>query len=101
MEKLVFGADHPALVAGRVRTIESPGGCGALRLGAELIKAASPDSVVYVSSPTWANHIPLMSGCGLKLERYPYFDADTGGVKFDAMMTALDRLPSRAVVLLH
>jgi aspartate aminotransferase len=101
MEKLVFGADHPALTGGRVRTIQAPGGCGALRLGAELIRAASPDSVVHVSTPTWANHIPLLSGCGLKLERYPYFDPATGGVNFSAMVAALERLPARSVVLLH
>jgi aspartate aminotransferase len=101
MERLVLGSEHPALTSGRVRTIEAPGGCGALRLGAELIKAASPDSVVHVSTPTWANHIPLVSGCGLKLERYPYFDAATGGIKFEAMLGTLDKLPPRAVVLLH
>lgn len=101
MEKLVFGADHPALTGGRVRTIQAPGGCGALRLGAELIRAASPDSVVHISTPTWANHIPLLSGCGLKLERYPYFDPATGGVNFSAMTGALERLPPRSVVLLH
>ncbi len=101
MERLVFGADHPALTGGRVRTIQAPGGCGALRLGAELIRAASPDSVVHVSTPTWANHIPLLSGCGLKLERYPYFDPATGGVNFSAMLASLQRLPARSVVLLH
>jgi aspartate/tyrosine/aromatic aminotransferase len=101
MERLVFGTEHPALTGGRVRTIQAPGGCGSLRLGAELIKAASPDSVVHVSTPTWANHIPLMSGCGLKLERYPYFDPATGGVNFDAMLAALEKLPARSVVLLH
>jgi aspartate aminotransferase len=101
MERLVFGADHAALKGGRVRTIQAPGGCGALRLGAELIRAASPDSVVHVSTPTWANHIPLLSGCGLKLERYPYFDPGTGGVNFGAMVSTLERLPARSVVLLH
>jgi aspartate aminotransferase len=101
LERLVFGADHPALTGGRVRTIQAPGGCGALRLGAELIRAASPDSVVHVSTPTWANHIPLLSGCGLKLERYPYFDPATGGVNFAAMLSVLERLPARSVVLLH
>jgi aspartate aminotransferase len=101
MEKLVFGADHPALTSGRLSTIQAPGGCGSLRLGAELIRAASPDSVVHVSTPTWANHIPLLSGCGLKLERYPYFDPSTGGVNFDAMLGTLDKLPARSVVLLH
>src|SRR5262249_2775466 len=83
------------------RTIQAPGGCGSLRLGAELIRAASPESLVHVSTPTWANHVPLLSGCGLKLERYPYFNPATGGVRFDAMLSALDTLPQRAVVLLH
>lgn len=101
MEQLVFGAAHPAVKAGRVRTVQSPGGCGALRLGAELIRAAAPEVVVHVSTPTWANHVPLLAGSGLKLERYPYFDAETGGVQFGAMMATLERLPPRAIVLLH
>ena len=101
MEQLVLGAAHPALAAGRVRSMQTPGGCGALRLGAELIRLAAPDSVVHVSTPTWANHGPLLSGSGLKLAHYPYFDPASGGVQFAAMTAALERLPPRAVVLLH
>jgi aspartate/tyrosine/aromatic aminotransferase len=101
MASLVFGEGHPALTADRVRSIQAPGGCGALRLGAELFRTAQPDTVVHVSTPTWANHVPLLSGCGLRLERYPYYDPGTGGVKFDEMLSALDRLPARSVVLLH
>jgi aspartate aminotransferase len=101
MERLVLGDGHAALASARLRTIQAPGGCGALRLGAELIRAAAPDTVVHVSTPTWANHVPLLSNCGLRLERYPYFDPATGGVAFEAMAAALDRLPPRSVVLLH
>ncbi len=101
MERLAFGAGHPALTAGRVRTIQGVGGCGALRLGAELIHAAAPRSVVHVSSPTWANHVPLLGGCGLKLEPYPYYDAATGGVRIAEMLQTLDSLPPASVVLLH
>jgi aspartate aminotransferase len=101
MERMVFGAQHPALTSGRVRTIQATGGCGALRLGAELIRLASPDSVVHVSTPTWANHVPLLSGAGVALESYPYFDPASGGVQFAHMLAALERLPARAVVLLH
>jgi aspartate aminotransferase len=89
------------LQGARVRTVQTPGGCGALRLGADLIRAAAPETVVHVSSPTWANHVPLLSGAGLRLERYPYFDAATGGVQFNAMLAAFEKLPPRAVVLLH
>jgi len=101
MERLVLGDDHPALTAGRVRTIQAPGGCGALRLGAELVRIASPQSVVHVSTPTWANHVPLLSGSGLELARYPYFDPASGAVNFGAMLGAIEKLPARSVVLLH
>jgi aspartate aminotransferase len=101
MERLVFGASHPLLGTGRLRTVQAVGGCGALRLGAEIIRAASPGSVVHVPTPTWANHTPLLSGAGLELASYPYFDAATGGVQFNAMIAALERLPAGAVVLLH
>ena len=101
MERLVLGEGHSALTSGRLRPIQGTGGCGALRLGAELIRGADPDAVVHVSTPTWANHVPLLSNCGLKLEPYPYFDPATGGVAFDAMLGVLDRLPARSVVLLH
>jgi aspartate/tyrosine/aromatic aminotransferase len=101
LERLVFGAEHPALSARRVRSVQTPGGCGALRLGAELIRVASAQSVVHVSTPTWANHTPLLAGSGLRLEPYPYYDPATGGVRFDAMTAALERLAPGAVVLLH
>ncbi|MGO9804796.1 MAG: aromatic amino acid transaminase [Steroidobacteraceae bacterium] len=101
MARLLLGAEHAALTARRVRTIQCPGGCGALRLGAELIRYASPDSIVHLSNPTWVNHVPLLSGSGLKLDRYPYYDATRGGVLFAEMLAALEKLPPRAVVLLH
>ena len=61
MEGLVLGEGHPALASDRVRSIQAPGGCGALRLGAELFRSAQPETVVHVSTPTWANHIPLVA----------------------------------------
>jgi aspartate aminotransferase len=100
-EKLVFGDDHPTLKANRIRTIQAPGGCGALRVGAELIRLAHPDATVYVSTPTWANHVPLLTGSGIKLDRYPYYDHATGGVNFSAMLDSLEKLPKGAIVLLH
>src|SRR5262245_44032783 len=71
MERLVFGDGHPALKANRVRSIQAPGGCGALRVGAELVMRALPEAVIHVSTPTWANHVPLLTGSGMKLDRYP------------------------------
>jgi aspartate aminotransferase len=101
LEELTLGATHPALAGGRVRTIQAPGGCGALRLGAELIKASAARSVVHVSIPTWANHTPLIGGSGLKLANYTYYDAASGGLDFAGMMQALGKLPAASVVLLQ
>jgi aspartate aminotransferase len=88
-------------LAERTATIQTVGGCGALRLGAELIKVSRPDTVVHVSDPTWANHEPLVGSSGLRLERYPYFDAARREVAFDAMLAHIARLPSASLVLLH
>ena len=85
----------------RTATIQTVGGCGALRMGAELLHAAAPDSVVHVSDPTWANHEPLLGNSGIALQRYPYYDPATRSVCFDRMFDHLARLPAGAVVLLH
>jgi aspartate aminotransferase len=85
----------------RIATIQTVGGCGALRIGAETVRAAAPDAVIHVSTPTWANHEPLVGSSGLALARYPYYDATTRGVEFDRMHAHLAALPAGAVVLLH
>jgi aspartate aminotransferase len=99
MAKLVLG-DLAEKVSSRLAHIQTPGGCGALRLLAELIKQASP-AKVWVSDPTWANHVPLIGGAGVQLETYPYYDFGHGGLRFDAMCSALEEAARGDVVLLH
>jgi aspartate/tyrosine/aromatic aminotransferase len=101
VEELVLGAGHRARRERRARTAQTPGGCGALRVGAELIRAAAPSTTVYVSDPTWGNHIPLLGGSGLKLERYPYYDAPSRELRFEAMLERLDRAAPGDIVLVH
>lgn len=101
VQELVLGAHHPARADGRVRTIQTPGGCGALRVGAELIRAATPAATVHMSDPTWGNHGPLLGSSGLKLARYPYYDAAAHAVRFDAMLQHLERAAAGDVVLIH
>ncbi len=74
--KLVYGESHPALLANRVRTIQTPGGCGSLRVAAELIQRAKPGAGMWVSTPTWANHIPLLGSAGMQLHEYPIARGD-------------------------
>jgi aspartate/tyrosine/aromatic aminotransferase len=101
VEELVLGPSHSARRERRAGTVQAPGGCGALRVGAELIRAAAPSATVYVSDPTWGNHAPLLGSSGLPLERYPYYDAATHELRFDAMLERLDRAAPGDVVLIH
>ncbi len=101
VESLVLGDAHVARRERRTRTVQAPGGCGALRVGAELIRAAAPHATVYVSDPTWGNHVPLLGSSGLRLERYPYYDPATHELRFGAMMERLEGATAGDVVLLH
>ncbi len=99
--ELVLGGSHPALVANRARIVQAPGGCGALRLGAELIKTARPQAIVHLSDPTWGNHAPLLGNCGLALAGYPYYDMKAHRLRFAQMQATLERAAPGDVVLLH
>jgi aspartate aminotransferase len=101
VETLVLGPHHAARAARRIRTAQTPGGCGALRVGAELIRAIAPTAVVHLSDPTWGNHAPLLGSCGLKLERYPYYDAAAHRLLFDSMLDRLENAHAGDVVLVH
>jgi len=101
MRSLVLGADSTALAENRVSSIQAPGGCGALRIGAEIIQSASPGTRVWVSDPTWPVHIPLLGSVGLQFETYRYYDPATHGVNFDAMVADLKGARAGEVVLLH
>ncbi|MCC0031267.1 MAG: aspartate/tyrosine/aromatic aminotransferase [Brucellaceae bacterium] len=96
--KMVLG---DALDEERVRACQAPGGSGALRILAELLVMAAPGATIWMSDPTWANHVPLITSAGLKADKYPYFDAASGAVRFDAMMETLGKAPAGDIVLLH
>lgn len=101
MLQLLLGAQHPALMANRLAAVQAPGGCGALRILAELLKRCNNELTVWVSDPTWANHIPLIGSAGLHIETYPYFDKATASVRFDEMLACLEQVKQGDVVLLH
>lgn len=101
IQTLLFGKNHPALNAGRIATIQTLGGSGALKVGADFLKRYFPDSDVWVSDPTWENHIAIFAGAGFNVHTYPYFDNATRGVDFSGMLNTLKQLPPRSIVLLH
>ncbi|TMO88815.1 amino acid aminotransferase [Pseudoalteromonas ruthenica] len=101
MEQLLLGDAHPALLADRVRTAQAPGGTGSLRVAAEFIKRCNEQATVWVTTPTWANHISLFEAAGLNVKEYPYYDYDNKGLLFDDMVNTLSQVPAGDVVLLH
>lgn len=98
---LVLGAAHAVVKERRAFAVQTPGGCGALRVGAELIRIAAAGTRVHVSDPTWSNHVPLLGSSGLRLERYPYYEPMSHRLRFAEMLEQLELASAGDVVLLH
>lgn len=101
VQELLFGAKSGARQEARIASIQTLGGSGALKVGADFLRRYFPASDVWVSNPTWDNHVAIFEGAGFKTHTYPYFDATTRGVDFAGMLGALSQLPPQAIVLLH
>lgn len=101
VQKLLFGADSPALHEGRVATIQTVGGSGALKVGADVLRRYFPGSAVRISGPTWDNHRAIFEGAGFVVDEYPYFDHTTQRLDFDAMAACMRTLPEETIVVLH
>lgn len=101
MLQLLLGKGSKVMLEDRVAAVQAPGGCGALRILAELIKRCNSELTVWVSDPTWANHIPLIGTAGLKIETYPYFNKADASINFEGMVDTLAQVKSGDVVLLH
>ncbi|MEX1334625.1 MAG: aminotransferase class I/II-fold pyridoxal phosphate-dependent enzyme, partial [Candidatus Limnocylindrales bacterium] len=97
---LIFGADHPAVTGGRVETMHTPGGTGALRVAGDLISTIAPGAAVWLSTPTWPNHPQVFEAAGLPLRSYPYLGED-GELDLDTLLSVLRAVPAGDVVVLH
>jgi len=99
---VVLGENSAQTAAGRLAIAQTPGGTGALRVLCDFINQAKAGAKVWVGKPTWANHHAIIASAGLTLDEFPYFDAATHSVDFDAMMTKLNAdAQAGDVVLLH
>jgi aspartate aminotransferase len=101
VEEILYGKDHPALKAGRVATVQTPGGSGGLSVAGHLVARAKAGAKVYVSDPTWPNHQPLLKVAGLQLDTYPYYDYAKHRVDFEPMLARLDKASAGELVLIH
>jgi aromatic-amino-acid transaminase len=101
VQELVFGASSAALREQRVVTVQTLGGTGALKVGADLLRRLNGSAQIWISDPSWENHQALFDYAGFKVQTYPYYDPATHGVRFDAMMDTLRKLPAGAIAVLH
>ena len=101
VQGLVFGATHPAVMAGRIATVQALGGTGGLKLGADFLKKLNPGAKALISDPSWDNHRGLFSGAGFQVEAYPYYDPATRAVRFADMLATLRAATAGTVVVLH
>lgn len=99
LKPIVFGAGQSQ--NDRILGVQTPGGCGALRLAAELIKLAGGDHRIFIGQPTWPNHVPLIGCADIETVDYPYYDKDSREVLFDRMMETLKGARAGDVALLH
>ncbi|MEQ1773066.1 MAG: amino acid aminotransferase [Burkholderiales bacterium] len=101
VQEIVFGADSEAVKSGRIVTVQTLGGTGGLKVGADLLRRLNPNAEAWISDPSWENHRALLESAGFKVNAYPYYDAATHGLRFDDMLACLGKLPEGAVVVLH
>ena len=101
VRELVFGAGAKAVQENRVVTVQTLGGTGGLKEGADFLRQAAPRAEVWISDPSWENHRALFENAGFKVNTYAYYDAASHGLNFPAMLAALNALPAGAIAVLH
>ena len=101
VQELLFGEDHEIIAAKRAATAQCPGGTGALRIAGDYLHTLHPDSTLWLSDPTWANHNTIFAAAGVQCEKYAYRDPKTNGLDFDAMYESIKKIPRGDVILLH
>jgi aspartate/tyrosine/aromatic aminotransferase len=101
VQNLLFGAQHEAVTSKRLAVAQTPGGTAALRVAAEFLAKQFPHATVWISDPTWPNHLGIFQAAGLKVRTYPYFDKQTNGLAWEALKTALAEVAPADVVVLH
>jgi aromatic-amino-acid transaminase len=101
VQTLLFGADSPLVAQKRVAAVQALGGTGALKVGADLLRRFVPDAQVWISDPSWENHRALFESAGFTVNTYPYYDPVNHGVRFDAMLAEMRKMPAQSIVVLH
>lgn len=101
VQTLLFGGGSEVIESSRAVTVHAPGGTGALRVGAELLKSFCEGAKVWVSNPTWANHLGIFTSSGFTVEKYPYYNDETKNLNFSELLACLEEIPKKDIVLMH
>ncbi|QIM49482.1 aspartate/tyrosine/aromatic aminotransferase [Pusillimonas sp. DMV24BSW_D] len=100
-QTLLLGQNHELAASGRALTVQTLGGTGALKIGADFLRQVQPNAKVVISNPSWANHRGIFERAGFQVDQYPYYNPETHGFDFDGMLAALKTLPKGTIVVLH
>lgn len=101
VKKLLFGENNSLISESKLLTAQTLGGTGALRLGAEMLKAFLPNATVAISDPSWENHRSIFEAVGLKVTTYPYYDKLQFKIKKTEFLEKLKILPKQSIIVLH
>lgn len=101
VQRLLFGPGNQVSASRRAATAHTPGGTGALRVAGELLQRTRPGVCIWLSEPTWPNHLNVFRASGLAVKTYPYFDPEVNDLAFDRMLAAMRQIPEGDVILLH
>src|SRR5215468_5565677 len=101
VQELLFGADSAIVKERRAVTVQGLGGTGSLKIAADFLRRISPAAQIWISDPSWENHRALFENAGFTVNTYPYYEPRSRGLDFEAMMSALERVPAGGIVVLH
>lgn len=99
--ELAYGSDSAAIKDGRVAITQSISGTGALRFGGQFLARWFPNKTIYLPTPSWGNHTPIMKDSGLEVKSYRYYDPKTISLDLEAMLEDIQKIPDGSIVLLH
>ena len=99
--ELILGSDHPVIQQQRFATVQTPGGTGALRIAGEVLRRVCGVSRIWVSNPTWSNHLQIFRAAGLELKTYNYLDERGTGLDFSSVCQGIDSADAGDAVLVH
>jgi aspartate aminotransferase len=100
-QELLFGVGHKIILEGRAKTAQTPGGTGALRVAADFLKRVKSNATIWLSDPSWSNHVTIFEAAGFDVQHYRYYDKESQALDSNGFIQDLDRMKTGDVLVLH